>query len=66
MHILKKIVDYNVSDNLNTQSSLVAFRLAIKQRKNKKMPLILHSDRGYNIALMNINKYYIKMEFKPA
>ena len=42
----KKIVGYNVSDNLNTQSSLIALKLAIKQRKNKEIPLIHHSDRG--------------------
>jgi putative transposase len=42
----KKIVGYNVSDNLNTESSLVALRLAVKQRKNKGIPLIHHSDRG--------------------
>jgi transposase InsO family protein len=42
----KKIVGYNVSNNLNTESSLVALRLAIKQRKNKEIPLIHHSDRG--------------------
>ena len=34
----KKIVGYNVSDNLNTQSSLVALKLAIKQRENKEIP----------------------------
>ena len=28
----KKIVGYNVSDNLNTESSLIALRLAIKER----------------------------------
>ena len=37
---------YNVSDNLNRESSLVALRLAIKQRKNKDLVLIHHSDRG--------------------
>jgi transposase InsO family protein len=45
MHI-QKIVSYNVSNNLNTQSSLVGLRLSIKQRKNKELPLIHHSDRG--------------------
>ena len=32
----KKIVGYNVSDNLNTASSLMALKLAIMQRKNKE------------------------------
>jgi putative transposase len=35
-----------VSDNLNTESSLIALRTALKQRKNKHLELIHHSDRG--------------------
>jgi putative transposase len=31
----KKIVGYNFADNLNSQSSLIALKLAIRQRKNK-------------------------------
>jgi hypothetical protein len=50
-------VGYNVSDNLNTESSMVALRLAVKHRKNNEMPLIHHSDRDYNTALMNIKKH---------
>ena len=42
----KKIVGYNVADNFNTQSSLVALKFTIKQKKNKAIPLIPHSDRG--------------------
>lgn len=42
----KKIMGYYVADNLNTESSLKALRTAIKQRKNKDLPLIHHSDRG--------------------
>lgn len=42
----KKIMGYYVADNLNTESSLKALRKAIKQRKNKDLPLIHHSDRG--------------------
>ncbi|WP_225318088.1 DDE-type integrase/transposase/recombinase [Flavobacterium luteum] len=38
----KKIMGYNVSNNLNTESSLVVLRIAIKQRKNKEMLLIHH------------------------
>ena len=37
----KKIVGYNVSDNLNTESSLIALRLAIKQKTVPKTFLIL-------------------------
>lgn len=42
----KKIMGHYVADNLNTESSLKALRTAIKQRKNKNLPLIHHSDRG--------------------
>lgn len=42
----KKIMGHYVSDNLNTESSLVALKTAVKQRKNKHLALIHHSDRG--------------------
>ena len=42
----KKIVGYHVADNLNTESSLVALRKALKSNNIKKEPLIHHSDRG--------------------
>lgn len=42
----KKVMGYNVSDNMNVQSSVVALKMAVKHRKNKEMPLIHHSDRG--------------------
>lgn len=42
----KKIMGYYVADNMNTESSLRALKMALKQRKNKSLPLIHHSDRG--------------------
>lgn len=42
----KKIMGYYVADNLNTESSLLALKMAIKSRKDKTFPLIHHSDRG--------------------
>ena len=42
----KQIMGFYVSNNLNTESSLKALMMAIKQRKNKQPPLIHHSDRG--------------------
>ncbi|MFV8367989.1 IS3 family transposase [Flavobacterium sp. LB2R40] len=42
----KKIIGYYVADNLSTESSLIALKMAVKQRKNKESPLIHHSDRG--------------------
>jgi transposase InsO family protein len=42
----KKIMGYYVADNMNTESSVKALNMAIKQRKSKETPLIHHSDRG--------------------
>ncbi len=42
----KKIMGHYVADNLNTESSLLALKTAVRQRKNKALPLIHHSDRG--------------------
>lgn len=42
----KKIMGYYVADNLNTESSLLALKMAVKGRKNKSLSLIHHSDRG--------------------
>lgn len=42
----KQIMGYHVSDNLNTESSVKALKMAISKRKNNQLPLIHHSDRG--------------------
>jgi putative transposase len=42
----KKIMGYYVADNMNTESSVMALKMAIRQRKNKDILLIHHSDRG--------------------
>ncbi len=42
----KQIMGYHVADNLNTESSVKALEMAIKQRRNKQVSLIHHSDRG--------------------
>ena len=62
----KKIVGYNVSDNLNTESSLVALRLAIKQRKNKEIPLIHHSDRGLQYCSNEYQRILNKNGIQPS
>jgi transposase InsO family protein len=62
----KKIVGYNVADNLNTQSSLVALKFAIKQRKNKEMPLIHHSDRGLQYCDNEYQKLLSKNDIQPS
>jgi putative transposase len=42
----KKIMGYYVADNLNAESSLMALKMAVRNRKDKQLPLIHHSDRG--------------------
>jgi transposase InsO family protein len=59
-------VDYDVWDNLNTESSLVALQLAIKQRKSKEMPLIHHSDRGLQYCANEYQKLLSKNHIKPS
>ena len=62
----KKIVGYNVADNLNTQSSLIALKLAIKQRKNKGIPLIHHSDRGLQYCANEYQKLLSNNDIQPS
>ena len=62
----KKIVGYNIADNLNTQSSLMALKLAIKQRKNKEIPLIHHSDRGLQYCANKYQKLLSKNDIQPS
>ncbi|MDX9798883.1 MAG: IS3 family transposase [Bacteroidales bacterium] len=42
----KKIVGYEVSDSLDADIVINAFKMALKQRKYKSNPLIHHSDKG--------------------
>lgn len=42
----KKIVGHYVADNMNTESSVEALKMAIRSRTKNKLPLIHHSDRG--------------------
>ena len=42
----KKIVGHHVADNLNTESSLIALRKALKNKNVNLKSLIHHSDRG--------------------
>lgn len=62
----KKIVGYNVSDNLNTESSLIALKRAIKERKNKKTPLIHHSDRGLQYCSNEYQNELSKHKINPS
>lgn len=58
----KKIMGYYVADNMNTESSIIALKMAVKNRKHEKVSLIHHSDRGvqycaddYQKILLNSN-----------
>ncbi len=62
----KKIVGYNVSDNLNVQSSIYALKLAIKQRKNKQITLIHHSDRGLQYCDNEYQKVLHRNNIQPS
>ena len=42
----KKIMGHYVADNLNTESSLMAFKMALKNNRSGAESLIHHSDRG--------------------
>jgi putative transposase len=60
----KKIMGHYVADNLNTESSLMALKMAIKSRKDKALSLIHHSDRGLQYCAdeyqKNLNKNKIE------
>jgi putative transposase len=60
----KKIMGYNVADNMNTESSLIALKNAVKQLKNKEISLIHHSDRGIQYCANEYQKLLIKNNIK--
>ena len=60
----KKIVGFNVSDNMNTESSVIAMKNALKQRIYKQLPLIHHSDRGLQYCANEYQKILNKNNIK--
>ena len=56
----KKIMGYYVVDNMNTESSTIALKMAIKNRKDDKEPLIHHSDRGIQYCADDYQKILLK------
>lgn len=56
----KKIMGYYVADNMNTESSIIALKMAFKNRKNKHLPLIHHSDRGIQYCANEYQKELYK------
>ena len=53
----KKIMGYNLSDNLKVESTLKALKMAIKNRKFPKKSLIHHSDRGFQYCADAYTEY---------
>lgn len=60
----KRIMGFNVADNMNTQSSLIALKNAIKQRREKEKTLIHHSDRGLQYCSDQYQKLLYKNNIK--
>jgi transposase InsO family protein len=56
----KKIMGYYIADNMNTESSILALKMAVKNRKDNKMPLIHHSDRGVQYCADGYQKVLLK------
>jgi transposase InsO family protein len=56
----KKIVGHYVADNLNTESSLMALKRALKNNKPGMEPLIHHSDRGLQYCSNEYQKILTK------
>lgn len=51
---------YYVANNLNVQSSVMALKMALKQRKNCGLSLIHHSDRGLQYCANEYQEELIK------
>jgi len=62
----KKIMGYNVADNMNVQSSVVALKMAVNQRKSKEIPLIHHSDRGLQYCANDYQSILTKNGILPS
>lgn len=60
----KKIMGFNVADNMNTESSLIALKNAIKLSKDKTLSLIHHSDRGVQYCANDYQKLIRKSVIK--
>ena len=60
----KRIMGFNVADNMNIQSSLTALKNAIKQRREIEKALIHHSDRGLQYCSDQYQKLLYKNNIK--
>jgi len=61
----KKVMGYDLSDSLATESSLRALNMAVKQRKSKDV-LIHHSDRGLQYCSNDYQKALKKKKIIPS
>ena len=55
---------FNVADNMNTESSLVALKNAVKLRKDNDLSLIHHSDRGLQYCANEYQNLLNKSDIK--
>lgn len=60
----KKIMGYYVADNLTTESSLIALKMALKLRADKGLALIHHSDRGLQYCADDYQKMLNRQNVK--
>lgn len=60
----KKIMGYYVADNMNVESTAIALKMAIKNRKDKAHPLIHHSDRGVQYCADSYQQMLIRNNIK--
>jgi transposase InsO family protein len=56
----KKIMGYYVADNMSTESSIQALKMAVKNRKDNRGPLIHHSDRGVQYCADNYQNVLLR------
>jgi putative transposase len=56
----KKIMGYTVSDNMETQSVIGAYKMALQNKVNKEIQTIHHSDRG----LQYCSKEYVELSLQ--
>jgi transposase InsO family protein len=56
----KKIMGYYVAGNMETKSTVMALKMAVRHRKDKTLPLIHHSDRGVQYCSDDYQKVLAK------
>lgn len=62
----KKIVGYDVSNNLSLDGSLLALDMAVKSREYTARPLIHHSDRGLQYCANDYQKLLKKNDIRAS